>query len=70
MSDIDLSPDKCNFKVVVTLEAPKMEPEIFTTVEAAKAFAADMLQREDVVKVQVKKIEPDEDASDGERVQE
>lgn len=66
----DLPPsDECHFKVTVAFE-PQKEEEVFVSMEKAKEYAADRIMDDDVVKVTIKKVEPDEDASDGERVQE
>lgn len=64
--------DECHFKVTVSFE-PQKEEETFVSMDKAKEYAADRIMDDDVVKVTIKKIEPDENddsASDGERVQE
>lgn len=62
--------DECHYKVTVAFE-PTKEEELFVTLESAKAFAADRLTDDLVVKCTIKKVEPDDakEASDGERVQ-
>lgn len=67
----DLPPsDECHYEVTVSFE-PIKEKETFVTLEKAKEFAVDRMTDDDVVKVTIKKKEPDEknEASDGERVQ-
>ena len=72
MADIAQVPD-WNYKVTVTHD-PIKEDDTFDSLDKAKEFAAQRMEDDDVIKVTIKKVDPktvDEDnASDGERVQE
>jgi|GEM_PF-5854962 len=68
MADLPTS-DECHYKVTVAFE-PVKEEEIFVTMEKAKEYASDRMADDKVIKVTIKKVVPDEESSDGERVQE